>query len=100
MVISPRPRRCAVWLPSSRMRICVGPDSAISPSAGPTMMTSGMAASFRVGRGGQVAGGSAAGGSVGGGGSGGELGDELEQFRGRLELREVAGLGDELEPGA
>src|SRR6204780_4564305 len=46
MVISPTPRRCEVVLPSSRMRIRVGPVRASSPSPGPTIETSIMLASI------------------------------------------------------
>src|ERR1700691_6076464 len=46
MVISPTPRRCEVVVPSSRMRIRVGPVRASSPSPGPTIETSIMLASI------------------------------------------------------
>src|SRR6185437_10919641 len=47
MVISPRPRRCDVVLPSSRIRICTGPARATSPSPGPTIDTSAIYNSIR-----------------------------------------------------
>jgi hypothetical protein len=39
-VISPIPKRCAVVVPSSRMRIRAGPSSITSPPSGATIETS------------------------------------------------------------